>query len=984
MAICIGEQASGCEDRISHRSGGGILHKANKHAPRTNRPAACVAILLLLVYSSITFAQPTNSTPTPEVKPAARTNPLAGFQIEPGFRIETAVQEPMILNPAAMAFDENGRLFVVELPGLADRHAGKLGRVRMLDNLNEHGVFQNSTIYADSLSWPSAVACYAGGIFVATGSEIVYLKDTKGDGVADARQVVLSGFGRTNLLDPNLLINNLNWGPDNRIHGSSGGIGGDISSQGSGGVVSIDGADFSFDPRSLEVVAETGPSQSGLTFDNSGRQFVSDFLRPLLTPNYQLRYLARNPYCLKPPGLAQVADPNAPVYRLAPENGPINQKTNLLGPMSMARGCAVYRGRAFPTNYFDNVFVADPEAHLIHRLVVRKNGLEATAQRAPGEKASEFLASRDPAFRPVQLINGPDGALYVADVREDTAHGRIYRILPANVKTKAPAQLGRLKTYDLVSILAQGDGWHRDTAQRLLYERKDPAAPALLRATLNHSRLAQARVLALQALAGAGALHTDDALKALRDDEPEVRRHGLILVEPLLANGNPPPELLAQLRVLAQDPSPGVRDQLAFTAGSLPAADKAPLLSQMLVGEFSNPWMPAAALSSVSRGAGDLFTALAANPRVTSDPAGIGFIEQLALMIGLSGQLDAVSETAGFIARDSLNPGLACAFLYQLGEGLYRTRSSLPLVDSRGVLQPFFSGALTVATDPSQPESVRIAATRLVGASPLATGPSGNWLVVLCGPPSTPAVQAAAIDTLSRHDDPDVVRTCLEIWSFLAPAARTRAVTALLSRDSRLPAVLNAIQNGSIPAAELSSVQKDFLRTSPDPAVRQRAQQLFGPLPVERPAVMSRLKPALDLPGSIDRGREIFRQRCAACHQSSAPGQSRPLGPDLLRARTFTRQELLAKIVEPNANVRPDYTTQVVQSKDGENMVGIVSDENRWTLTLAQAGGNRLVWPQVNVGAITPRSWSLMPDGLEQGLGTQDMADLLEYLRKGK
>ena len=136
--------------------------------------------------------------------------------------------------------------------------------------------------------------------------------------------------------------------------------------------------------------------------------------------------------------------------------------------------------------------------------------------------------------------------------------------------------------------------------------------------------------------------------------------------------------------------------------------------------------------------------------------------------------------------------------------------------------------------------------------------------------------------------------------------------------------------------------------------------------------------------GTLDRGREIFRQRCAGCHQPTDPGPLEALGPDLLRARTFTRQQLLAKIVEPNVSVRSDYSTQVLQSKDGESMVGIILDDNRWTLTLSQVGGSKLVWPQLNVSSVRPQSWSLMPDGLEQGLGAQAMADLMEYVQKGK
>src|SRR6185369_10733532 len=130
-------------------------------------------------------------------------------------------------------------------------------------------------------------------------------------------------------------------------------------------------------------------------------------------------------------------------------------------------------------------------------------------------------------------------------------------------------QLGKAKTYDLVSALAQGAGWQRDTAARLLYERKDPAAPALLRGTLNQSRLVQARVLALHALVGAEALTEEDALKALRDSDARVREHGVLVSETLFKNGDASEAILGQLKTLIADPSPRVRYQLAFTLGEL-------------------------------------------------------------------------------------------------------------------------------------------------------------------------------------------------------------------------------------------------------------------------------------------------------------------------------------------------------------------------------------------------------------------------------
>src|SRR5439155_6520323 len=152
-----------------------------------------------------------------------------------------------------------------------------------------------------------------------------------------------------------------------------------------------------------------------------------------------------------------------------------------------ARSCLIYRGSAFPSNYFENVFVLDPDAQIIHRAVLVQNGLEVIAQRAPDEKDTEFLIGKDSSFHPSQIITGPEGALYIADMQAGGDSGRIFRIVRENFKPAQPAQLGKAKPYELVATLAHTDVWHRDTAARLLYERRDPAVAFFLTNMLSHS-----------------------------------------------------------------------------------------------------------------------------------------------------------------------------------------------------------------------------------------------------------------------------------------------------------------------------------------------------------------------------------------------------------------------------------------------------------------------------------------------------------------
>jgi putative heme-binding domain-containing protein len=343
--------------------------------------------------------------------------------------------------------------------------------------------------------------------------------------------------------------------------------------------------------------------------------------------------------------------------------------------------------------------------------------------------------------------------------------------------------------------------------------------------------------------------------------------------------------------------------------------------------------------------------------------------------------MDEVTRVIDFIARDQINGAQALALVSALGDGLHRTKSSLALVDPQLKLQRWYTAALNTAIDASASEAARLEAEHLLGVGPYKFTDIGDWLLLICTPPPAPALQSVAITALGRYEDPVVVQGLLERWQGLTPAVRNHAVTVLLSRESRVPAVLDAIASRRIPVTDLSGWHLDFLRTYRDPAIGQRAVQLLGPVPVRRPEAENQFRPALRLHGGSDHGREIFRARCSECHQFGSRG--RAFGPDLTGTRTTSRDQILSAILEPNLKVSPEYATWIVQSKEGEILIGIKKDDDLPTITLAQPGGKQLVWPRLNVRSAETVSWSLMPDGLEQGLSTQDMADLLEYLMTG-
>src|SRR5262245_13316941 len=181
----------------------------------------------------------------PHIPPHEPADALKTFQTLPGFRIEQVAAEPLVTDPVAMSFDESGRLYVVEMLDYSEQDKAMIGRVRLLEDTDGDGRFDKSTIFLDKLSWPTAVICYDGGVFVGVAPDILYAKDTNGDGKADVVRKVFTGFSRANVQG---LLNSFHWGLDNRIHGATSSNGGQVrrADDPAAKPINIGGRNFSF------------------------------------------------------------------------------------------------------------------------------------------------------------------------------------------------------------------------------------------------------------------------------------------------------------------------------------------------------------------------------------------------------------------------------------------------------------------------------------------------------------------------------------------------------------------------------------------------------------------------------------------------------------------------------------------------------------------------------------------------------------------
>ncbi|MBW8885563.1 MAG: hypothetical protein JF612_12500 [Planctomycetia bacterium] len=444
------------------------------------------------------------------------------------FRIEQVVAEPLVADPVAIAFDENARLYVVEMRGYSENKDEKLSRIRLIEDTDGDGKFDKSTIFKDGLAWPTAIFCWAGGVLVVDAPDIFYFKDTSGDGQADNDQAR---------------------------------------------PLSLRGRDIAIDPRNWEVTPVSGGAQHGLSFDDWGNRFVcsnSDHLQEVM---YEDRYLARNPYIAAPsPRRSIAADgPQADVFRTSPVEPWRIVRTRLratgvvpgivegggrpAGYFTGATGTTIYRGDAWPSQWHGVAIVGDVGSNLVHRKRLEPDGVGFIGRRI--DEKSEFISSSDIWFRPVQFANAPDGTLYILDMyREVIEHpaslppiikkhldltsgrdrGRIYRVVSNEFKQPQLPKLASAAIEVLVALLQHPNGWHRDTAARLIDERQDKAAIAPLAKMAIESQLPLARMHAMHCLAGLDAISEEVLLPRLSDEHPGVREHAIRLGEKLASS----------------------------------------------------------------------------------------------------------------------------------------------------------------------------------------------------------------------------------------------------------------------------------------------------------------------------------------------------------------------------------------------------------------------------------------------------------------
>jgi putative membrane-bound dehydrogenase-like protein len=912
--------------------------------------------------------------------------------------------EPQIDSPVAICWDGDARMYVAEM---IDYPAGPpAGRVSLLEDRDNDGRYEHATVFAKGLPFPNGLIAARGGVFVTAAPDLLFLKDTDGDGLADERTVVFTGFGEGN---QQLRANGLTWGLDNWIYGANGRSDGavrrpdDPPEQ----AVSIRGCDFRFTPDGTRFQATSGQSQFGQSSDDWGNRFLSWNTIPVRQALFDRVYMERNPR-LAMFAVRDIADPSETgrIFPVSPRPKTFNREA--VDFYNALAGMSVYRGDALGRDYAHSVFVGESLTNLVHRRMLTPEGATFVSRR--GEHDREFLAARDSWFHPVFTTTGPDGALYVVDFyrrwvehpafvaeslrsgvdwREGAGHGRIWKISRRENTwpPKPQPRLERVATAELVNQLQSPNGWRRDTAQRLLLERREEGTAVLLRALLNDTKLPQAKLHALATLDGLGQL--DDTLleRALEDGDVRVRQFALRLAAPRIAKST-----VVRNAVLSMTdfPSPIVRFQLARCLAAIEGPEKTAALTRLADLEARDETIGLAVVGSLGNSAGGFLQQLVKDyPDWRRKPSveQMRILREAAATVATSRDDHQLAACFQLIApRDvqRVRPG-DLAMLRGFAQGIADRGFSLKalLADPPEGLKPhlpaidlLLAAARTIAGNRQAPVEYRIEAIDVLGAIDTRSGPV---LIELISPEHEQPLQTAAARALG-DTDAETAQSMFSRWNELTVATRRALVSSALRSATTTSALLAAIENQRVLARELDPAVRDALLAVRDPQLEPRIKSLIEAQAAgqNRDEVVHRCSAALEKGGDQTRGAAVFEKQCLICHTLQNRGHR--VGPDLSGIGARPKETILVDLFDPSRQVTPEYTAYTLLTRQGQVLSGLLVSEGATSVTLRRAEGAQDFVRRDHIEELRSTGKSLMPEGLEDTLSEQDVADLLAFL----
>ncbi len=957
-----------------------------------------------------------------EVKsPLSTDDALKSFVLaSPELKLELVAGEPEVVDPVAIAFGADGSLWVVEMrdypygPKINSSEKPK-SRIKRLFDHNHDGRFETATIFADELLFATGILPWRDGIIVTLAGEIAFFADRDDDGKADFKETWFQGFSQEN---SQLRANHPTLGPDGFVYVANGLRGGTIVASKAEWrekalPLPLAGFDFRFNPMTGDYNAVAGHGQFGLTFDDYGNRFVCSNRNPVQHVVLEEQYTKRNPFFAVKTTVQDVAA-SAEQSKLYPISAAWTTSTLHANQFTAACGVTIYRGDGLPPENKGNAFTCDPTGNLVHRESLVPHG--ATFSSHPSDHQQEFLASTDTWFRPVNLANGPDGALYIVDMyraviehpdfmppelknRKDlhdgNDRGRIWRVKSDEsiMPQERPDQsLDRLSIPLLVQLLEHRNAWHRETAFRLLLERDRDEVIDALKHNWKQNRLTRSRLPVLWMIRLLDPRLTPAMLawSEIDNRDPRVREQVVSLI------GENLDELLPDdiISLVTEEADERVRFRMALdlSGRSSDAVGERRALVRLLDRGIEDSWMRIAVGTMKSEPPEALILDILDHwITLKAPPLGAAeLIEELSEIAGA--QLDPKPAQAilaklieftpinwGPVATDVCAAGVRGLGLgaRRRGQGFAAYRAELP-VKERNQLANLMKSLIQLSTNSDAAADRRLAAIRTLA---FGEGPEIEaMLLSLALSDSEIPIRLSAINVLESIGGADVGSKILAAFDSQTPLLRRAMLDLMLSQEPRAALLVTALEQGDIKLSEIDPTRQARLTKHRNKDLHNRAERLFtSAVASDRSEVVAKYQAAVEMKGDATRGRAVFEKNCVTCHRVANIGVN--VGPDIADTREKLPSYLLTNILDPNRAVDANSFGFTIVTKQGKSYIGLVKAETSVSITIRMSEGKEETLLRADIDEMKTSGQSLMPVGFEKNITVDQMADLISFLK---
>lgn len=952
---------------------------------------------------------------------------LSKLRTPDDLELELVLSEPEISQPLFLNFDERGRLWVMEYRQYPDPAGLKIlskdkwwravydktpeppprgdkgvDRISIHADRDHDGTFETHSVFLDGLNIATSFAFDRDGVWVLNPPYLLFYADRDHDDRPDgAPEVHLEGFG---LEDTHSVVNSLRWGNDGWLYAAQGStVSARVQKPGEKEVVASHGQNiWRYHPstKRYEIFSEGGGNAFGVEIDALGRIFSGHN-----GGNTRGFHYAQGAYLQK--GFSKhgaLGNPFAFGYFPAMTHHDAPRFTHTFH---------IYQGHTLPGKYYGKLFGAQPMTGQVTLSEMSPDGSTFKTK-----DLGYAVESDDAWFRPVDVKDGPDGSLYIADWYDgqlahtanaqggiDRDHGRVYRLKRKGLTPRRLDELAGMDSVELVRQLDHTNRWHRQTAHRLLRERKlNSEQLDLLRGGLR--RLTGLLAIEwLWALSNQGELTPGLAIEILQSEtvEPLLR----MWTVRLLADAGPLPSdvLPSAVAAVRKEQFSEVRGQYASSARRLPLDQTVALFEALLDrdDDLKDPrlplhywWVLESIAARDSNRALDILqrVELWQRPLVTQELAprlmrrfaSTGRREDLlraARLLAMSPTKEATQAILqGFDqayagrSMTGLPPELAAALSASGGASLtlkIRQRDAAALADGLRQLQ-----------DAKASPEKRLELVRLFGEVVVAE--CREPLMEIVARSSDDGLRAAALGALSRHADESIAVQVLDFYPQFSEDVRAAAQELFATRAPWAMRFLDAVAAGTIEAKSVPVEAVRRLSLIPKREVADRIVAVFGNVgelasdAMQRQ--MERIDALADEGGTPYAGKPLFLQLCGRCHQLHGSGGQ--IGPDLTPFQRNDARRLLQNIINPSGEIREGFETYVAETNDGRVVVGFLADQDAQTVQLRTATGQTVSLERSEIDALSATRKSLMPERLLDDLSDQQLRDLFSYLRIGQ